>query len=165
MFVMIKQSIKSFELILPKTFPELLLSHSCHGLEAFKSPFCFCSWPFHPQRLVLHPWVCWCSSKRRERCSSSKLNKNSSRLMNLSNFMQKMLPSFLLKLTPNSRLIPMGIVRKTSQTWIQLPLTFSQTYTLLQTFRGKIFSCQSLLGSITNPPGFFSALWPARKNQ
>lgn len=41
MFIMIKQSIESFELILPKTFPELLLSRSCHGLEAFKSPFCF----------------------------------------------------------------------------------------------------------------------------
>lgn len=154
MFVMIKQSIKSFELILPKTFPELLLSRSCHGLEAFKSPFCFCKQLFHCQRLVPYPWVCSCSSKRSERRSSSKLNKKSSRLMNLSNFMQKMLPSFLLKLTPNSRLVPMGIVSKPPQTWMQLPLTFSQTYTLLYTFRREIFSCQSLLGSITNPPGF-----------
>lgn len=91
-----------------------------------------------------YPWVCLCNSKRSKRRSSSKLNKNSSGLMNLSNFIQKMLPSFLLKLTPNSRLIPMGIVSKAPQTWMQIPLTFSQTYTLLCTFGGQIFSCQSL---------------------
>lgn len=65
MFVMIKQSIKSFELILPKTFAELLPSRSCHGLEAFKSPFCFCSRLFHCQSLVLYSWVCLWSSKRK----------------------------------------------------------------------------------------------------
>lgn len=137
---MIKQSVKSLELILPKTFPELLLSRSCHGLEAFKSPFCFCSQLFHRQRLVPYPWVCLCSSKRSKQRSSLKFNKKSSRLMNLSNFMQKMLPSFLLRLTSNSRLIPMGIVSKAPQSRMQIPLTFSWTCVLLYTFLGGRFS-------------------------
>lgn len=57
--------------------------------------------------------------------------------MNLSNFMQKMLPSFLLKMTPNSKLMPIGIISKTPQTWMQIPLTFSKTYVLLDVFLGK----------------------------
>lgn len=58
--------------------------------------------------------------------------------MNLSNFMQKMLPSSLSRLTPNSRLLAMGIFTKASQTWMKIPLTFSQTFVLLYTLGGDL---------------------------